>query len=106
MRRSVAAVSIVLLSALIAGLIGCLWARHARGGEPALPLRLDPALAVKLDRALTHLRELSAAERPYLAEVQQIGSVGKFSLEDLLRNRVAVNFETGEILRAPASTQP
>jgi phage host-nuclease inhibitor protein Gam len=84
---------VVLLLALFA--VSC---HRASAQTPDPPSKMQPADAARLDRDLTHLRELAAQMAPYQREAADICAQYKIDPAQLGKT-VGVNFETGEIQR-------
>lgn len=74
-------------------------ARRVHGGEPEPPARMATGDAVQLDRDLSHLRELWAAEVPYATDAQTLCTRYRVTLSELYSGAVVVVFSTGEIVR-------
>jgi phage host-nuclease inhibitor protein Gam len=83
----------LLLLALFA--VSC---HRASAQTPDPPSKMQPADAARLDRDLSHLRELTAAMAPYQREAADICATYKIDPAQLGKT-VGVNFETGEIQR-------
>jgi phage host-nuclease inhibitor protein Gam len=71
----------------------------ASAQSPDPPSKMQAADAARLDRDLSHLRELQQAMAPYQHEAADICATYKIDPAQLGKT-VGINFQTGEIQRA------
>lgn len=67
----------------------------------APPSKMNRESAARLDRALSHLRELHNEAKFYEDEMLEVCKAHQIEPQDLNRN-VVVDFQTGDIIRKPS----